>query len=353
MTAFRACGSIAESYANDMALLRTPLQWLALAALIAALILYPHLVSSSWIRFATVSGITVITVVGLQLLMGIAGQVSIGQSAFMGIGAYCAAVAATTFQLPFPLPVLAGALGSLVVGVLFGLPAARIKGFYLALTTLAAQFVFQFSMVRLPADWFGQSAGIAVSRPVVFGITISSTLSFYYLAISFAVLMTLLALFIVRSRVGRAMVAIRDNDLAAEVTGIDVTRYKIIAFGLASFYAGVAGSLLAYENRLAHFEQFTLFESIWYLGMLIVGGLGSILGAVLGAISLRLVEELLIILGPSLAEMLPGTRYDIAFPMVNVVLGGLIIVFLIYQPHGLAHLYRRAERYARRWPFAY
>lgn len=350
---YRSCGSFSETYADDMALLRTRWQWLALAACLLALLVYPQLVSPAWTRFATISGITVITVLGLQILLGLSGQVSVGQSAFMGIGAYLAGIAATRFALPFPVAILCGAAGATVVGMLFGLPAARIKGFYLALTTLAAQFVFQFAMVRLPESWFGASAGISVPRPVVFGIPIQGAVPFYYLTLPFVVAAVCAALFILRSRVGRALIAIRDNDLAAEVTGINVTHYKVVAFGIASFFAGTAGALLAYENQLAHFEQFTLFESIWYLGMLIVGGMGSILGAVLGAVSLRFVQEMLTILGPSVAELLPGARYDIAFPMINVVLGALIIVFLIFQPRGLAHLYRRSERFARLWPFPY
>jgi branched-chain amino acid transport system permease protein len=350
---YRACGSFSETYLNDMAPIRTVLQWLALAVLAALLLCYPLGASNPWIRFATVSGITIISVLGLQILVGLAGQVSVGQSAFMGIGAYFAAIAATNLNLPFPLPILVGAVGATVVGVLFGLPAARIKGFYLALTTLAVQFVFQFLVVRLPDRWFGGSAGISVAPPSIFGMPIRTTAAYYYMTMPVTVIAVFCALFILRSRVGRAMLAVRDNDLAAEVTGINVTYYKVLAFGLASFFAGVAGGLLAYENRLAHFEQFTLFDSIWQLGMLIVGGMGTILGAVLGSIALRLVQELLTVLGPYLAHLLPGDRYDIAFPMVNVVLGALIILFLIYQPRGLAHLYRRGERYFRTWPFPY
>ncbi len=350
---YRACGSFSETYIDDMALIRTKWQWLALVSLLIFLVSFPLFASQAWIRFATISGITIISVMGLQILVGLAGQVSVGQSAFMGIGAYFSAIAAVKLQLPFPVPLLAGAVGAAVVGMLFGLPAARIKGFYLALTTLAAQFVFQFSMVRLPDTWFGGSAGITIARPVIFGSQVTSTSGFYYLTLPITVMTVFAALFILRSRVGRALISVRDNDLAAEVTGINVTYYKVAAFGIASFFAGLSGGLLAYENQLAHFEQFTLFESIWYLGMLIVGGIGTVLGAVLGAISLRFVQELLTLAGPLVAELIPGARYDIAFPMVNVVLGFTIIVFLIYQPRGLAHFYRRGERYVRVWPFPY
>jgi len=348
---YRACGDFSESYLNDMRLIRTRWQWIALTLLMGVLLFYPHVVSGSWTRFATITGITIVAVIGLQILVGLSGQVSVGQSAFMGVGGYFGAIAAAKFGLPFPLPLLAGAVGATLFGMLFGLPAARIKGFYLALTTLAAQFIFEFSMVRLPADWFGASAGIAMPSPVIFGTTINTPTGFYYMVLPFAVLSCFAGVFILRSRVGRAFVAVRDNDLAAEVTGINVTYYKVLAFGIASFFAGTAGALLAYENRLVHFEQFTLFESIWFLGMLIVGGMGSILGAVLGTIALRLLQELLTISGPMLVSYLPGERYDIAFPLVNVVLGTTIILFLIYQPRGMAHIYRKSERFFRLWPF--
>jgi len=348
---YRSCGSFSETYANDMALLRTGWQRLALAVCLVALLAYPFVVSTPWVRFATISGITIIAVLGLQILVGFAGQVSVGQSAFMGMGAYFAAIAASKLHMPFPAPLLVGAAGAAAVGLVFGLPAARIKGFYLALTTLAAQFVFQFSIVRLPEAWFGGAAGISVDRPVILGYTIQSARDFYFMTLPFAVAAVFATLCILRSRVGRAFISVRDNDLAAEVTGINVTYYKVLAFGLASLLAGVAGGLLAYENRLAHFEQFTLFESIWYLGMLIVGGVGTVLGAVLGSIGLRLLQELLTVVGPWLASMFPGARLDIAYPMVNVVLGALIIWFLIFQPRGLAHVYRKSERYVRLWPF--
>ncbi len=348
---FRACGEYSETYKTDMNLIRTRWQWIALALFIVGLLFYPQLVSSAWTRFATITGITIISVIGLQILVGISGQVSVGQSAFMGIGGYFAAISATKFGLPFPFPILVGASAAAMVGVVFGLPAARIKGFYLALTTLAAQFIFEFSVVRLPADWFGASAGLAVASPVVFGFQVNTSIDYYYLTLPFTVAACFSGVFILRSRVGRAFVAVRDNDLAAKVTGINVTYYKVLAFACASFFAGTAGALLAYENRLVHFEQFTLFNSIWFLGMLIVGGMGSILGAVLGVIALRLLQEFLVIGGPHIMNLFPGARYDIAFPMVNVVLGSTIILFLIYQPRGLAHLYRRSERFFHIWPF--
>jgi branched-chain amino acid transport system permease protein len=348
---FRACGEFSETYKTDMRLIRTHWQWIALAVLIITLLFYPQVVSSAWTRFATITGITIISVIGLQILVGISGQVSVGQSAFMGIGGYFAAISATKFGLPFPFPIFVGAFAAAMVGIVFGLPAARIKGFYLALTTLAAQFIFEFSVVRLPADWFGASAGLAVANPVVFGIRINTSIDYFYLTLPFTVVACFAGVFILNSRVGRAFIAVRDNDLAANVTGVNVTYYKVLAFACASFFAGTAGALLAYENRLVHFEQFTLFNSIWFLGMLIVGGMGSILGAVLGAIALRLLQEFLVIGGPYIMNIFPGARYDIAFPMVNVVLGATIILFLIDQPRGLAHLYRRIERFFHLWPF--
>lgn len=348
---YRACGAFHETYAGDMRLLRTRWQWVALAVLLLALLAAPAILPAVWVRFLTGTGIVVIAVLGLQILVGVAGQVSVGQSAFMGVGAYAAAIAAVKLGLPFPLPIVAGAFGTALVGMVFGLPAARIRGFYLALTTLAAQFTFEFAIPRLPASWFGGSAGIQMPAPALFGVSLATTGASYLMVLAFVVVSVLAALFILRSPVGRALIAVRDNDLAAEVTGIDVTAYKIMAFGIASFYAGTAGALLAYENRVVQFEQFTLFASIWYLGMLVAGGMGSVMGAVLGALFLRLIQEVLLMAGPVLATTLPGNRYDIAYPMVDVVSGTAIILFLVYQPRGLAHLYRQAERFFRIWPF--
>lgn len=350
---YRPAGVFSEDYVDDRRLLRTGWQMAALLVGIGIFVLYPLLASDAWIRFASVTIITAIAVVGLHLLTGLTGQISLGQAAFMGVGAYATAATVSALDLPLPFPLIIGASACAATGLIFGLPAVRTKGFYLALTTLAAQFVFLFTVPRLPRSIFGGSAGIPVSRPSIFGYSLNGRADFYFMVLAVGILMVVAALFIQESKVGRAFIAIRDNEHSAEVTGIPIRYYKVLAFVIAAFYAGVAGGLLAYESRIVHFEQFALFDSIWFLGMLIVGGMGRLLGAALGVFLLQAVEEFVRIGSPQLSEIFPAAGSAVVFPMINVVFGLVILLFLIFQPRGLAELYRRTERRARLWPFPY
>lgn len=349
----RPPGWLAENFRRDRELLGTPGRKLAGLAAVVLIAIYPSVFSNAWVSFASVTAISVITVTGLQILMGTCGQVSVGQSAFMGMGAYAGAFAATKQGWPLVLAIIFAGASTTLIGLVFGLPATRIRGFYLALTTMAAQFVFVFTVPRLPESWLGANNGIAVRRPVIFGQLISTPNQFYFLIVPLAALLVVIAAFINASHLGRQMVAVRENELAASVTGVHVVRTKIIAFGVASFYAGTAGALLAYLTGIAHFEQFTLFDSIWFLGFLVVGGAHRTLGAVLGTVALSLIREWLNHLAPLLSDIdFLGQRLgaDVIFPMINVAFGVLIIVTLLYQPRGLAHLYSTVSTRARRWP---
>lgn len=349
----RPPGWLAESYKRDMELLGTPGRKIGAGVGVALLALVPFVVAPGWVAFASVTAISVITVVGLQVLMGTCGQVSVGQSAFVGMGAYAGAFAAVRMGWPLIPAIVFAGVSATLIGLVFGLPATRIHGFYLALTTMAAQFVFVFTVPRLPEAWLGANNGIAVPRPTVFGTLISTPTQFYFLIVPVAALLVLIAVLINRSHLGRQMVAVRENELAASVTGVRVARTKIIAFGIASFYAGIAGALLAYNSGIAHFEQFTLFDSIWFLGFLIVGGVGSTFGAVLGTVVLCLIRELLNRFAPVLSDvdfLRDKIGADVIFPMINVVFGVLIILTLLYQPRGLAHLYTRLSGRLRQWP---
>ncbi|GAA1009861.1 branched-chain amino acid ABC transporter permease [Acrocarpospora pleiomorpha] len=347
---WRPSGYFATSYIEDIRLLRTRGQKLALVFGAIVLLVLPLALSPTWTRFATVAGITVVAVVGLQMLMGSAGQVSIGQAAFMGVGAYATAFFAIR-GFPFPLPILLGAVCATIVGALFGGPAARIRGFYLALTTLAAQYVFVFTVVRLPADWFGGVNGLSVPLPTFGGIDFFDTTNMYYLVLPFVVVMVAAAIFINAGKIGRDFIAVREDDNAAAVLGVNVARTKIKAFGLSSFYAGIAGGLLAYQSGLAHFEQYQVNHSLWFIGMLIIGGMGSTLGAVLGTFLILFIEELLNNVAPQIAELGILGKGDIVYPLVSVTVGLLVILVIIKQPRGLAHIYRTLERKAHLWPF--
>ena len=344
-------GIFAETYAEDRALIRTRWQWLWFIGFMAVLALLPVIGGGRVIGIANVIGVMLVAAVGLQLTTGYAGQINIGQSAFMGVGAYGCAVFAEKFGVPFWLTIPLAGVCAALFGAVFGVAALRIKGFYLALTTIAAQYVFSFAMLKLPKAWFGRSEGLRL-EPASFGdFAFDTDVRMYYLILAVVVVMTAGAWGIVRSRTGRAFVAVRDNDNAAEVIGISVFRYKILAFFIGAFYAGVAGGLWAYYIRYVQTDQFTLWLSVWYVGMLIVGGMGSILGAIIGTVVIRLLQELITVVGPALADAFPWLGNQIPFAGMNMMLGGLIILFVIFEPRGLAHRWNIVKESYRIWPF--
>ncbi len=346
-------GVFAVRYAKDRALIRTRKQWIALAVFLAAFALLPVLVGPRLIAVANIMLISAVVVVGLQICTGYAGQVNLGQAAFMGVGAYTAALLAEKLGLSFLLVIPLSGLSAAAFGFVFGLSAARIKGFYLALTTIAAQFVFHFAILNLPSSWFGGSNGATVPAATLFGYRIASDTSLYYLCLVVTVVMVAGAFGIVRSRFGRAFVAVRDDDIAAGIMGINVVATKATAFLVGAFYAGVGGALWAYLLRFVAVDQFTLFNSVFFIAMIIVGGMGSVVGALVGVVVIRGIQELITTLGPELAAKLPFLGGDIVFATMNVFLGGIIALFLIVEPKGLMHRWNILKSGYRLWPFPY
>ncbi|TSA07955.1 MAG: branched-chain amino acid ABC transporter permease [Comamonadaceae bacterium] len=344
-------GVHAETYQEDRALIRTPRQWLWFAGLIAALLSLPYLGFGGAVGIATVIGITLIAALGLQITSGCAGQINMGQSAFMGVGAYATGALAVHLHWSFLLTIPIGGTSAAVFGSIFGLAALRIKGFYLALTTIAAQYIFTFLMLKLPKEWFGQSEGLRLDPAALSGFAFDTDTRIYYLVLAAAALMTYGAWGLMRTRTGRAFIAVRDNDNAAEVIGINVFYYKTLAFFIGAFYAGTAGALWAYYVRYVQADQFTLWLSVWYLGMLIVGGMGSILGAIIGTVVIRFLQELITLVGPMIAELLPTLGGQFVFAAMNMLLGGLIIVFVIFEPRGLVYRWNIIKESYRIWPF--
>lgn len=335
--------------------MHTKYQWACFIALIILLFLLPQLISLRFISMISVTAIMIIAVVGLQITTGYAGQVNLGQSAFMGMGAFVTASLASNFNLPFWTTLPAGGIGAALFGALFGLPALRIKGFYLALTTIAAQIIFPLLIMSLPDEWCGGAIGLRIEPARLGGIIFNTDISLYYLIMVVTMIMVYFAFNLVRTRVGRAFVAIRDNDIAAEIIGVNLFFYKTLSFFIGAFFAGVAGGLWAYFLRYVGADQFTLYYSIWFVGMLIVGGLGSVLGAILGTIFLRTLQECILYLGPFLVNIFPqvGGGAQVWFAGMNILLGGVIILFLIFEPHGLAHRWNIIKTNYRVWPFPY
>jgi len=236
------------------------------------------------------------------------------------------------------------------VGVVFALPAARLKGFYLALTTLAVQVLFPIVILGLPTDWLGGLVGMAVEPLTIGSYAIASPRQFYYFTLLVMLIMICAAFNLHRSDFGRAMKAVRDNDVAAEVMGIDALRIKISAFFVGSLFAGVAGACTAWFLQFVTAESFTLFASIWYLGMLIVGGAQSPIGAILGVAFITLLQEGLHEIG---TEIMRNSREagGTIFAATNVALGASILLALIFEPRGLAHRWTVLKEMIQFWPF--
>ncbi len=242
-------GRFSTSYSTDRALVRTPAQTIVLVIFIVLLLVVPWLGSPRALAYLTLLAITSIAVVGLQITMGYGGQINLGQSAFMGVGAYATAWLAGRAELPFWLVIPAAGVVAAIFGYLFGLSAVRIKGFYLALTTVAAQVLFPFVILNVPSSWLGGSNGMSIRPATIGSLRITSESDLYLLCLVVSGLMIYGAFGIVRSRFGRAFMAVRDDELAAGMTGLPVAQTKAFAFLIGAFYAGVAGRLGAYQFR--------------------------------------------------------------------------------------------------------
>jgi branched-chain amino acid transport system permease protein len=343
------CGTFNQSYAQDMAIVRTKAQWVILLVFLAFLFTCPLFFSDRILTIMTIIGITIISVHGLNILNGYCGQISIGHVAFMAVGGYTSAVLCAKLGWSFWAALPCAALMAGMVGLLFGLPSLRVKGFYLIMATIAAHFIIIWVIIQL-RNVTGGADGMAVPRPEIGGFVFKSKASYFYLVMIIACLATFLAQNIVRTRAGRAFIAIRDNDLAAEVMGVNLWTYKLLAFFIGCVFAGVAGSLLVHYFAFASPTQFPFMDSVWYLGMLIVGGEGSIAGAIFGAVFLKLLDELVTIVGPILSAVVAAQ----AAASLGLIMRGLVIIlFLIFEPRGLVHRWEMIKAYFKLWPFSY
>lgn len=342
-------GDFKETYASDEAIFQTATARFWMGALFVALLIFPFVASDYMLYMANLVGVAIVAAVGLNILTGFAGQISLGHAAFVGIGAYTAAILATRLNLPFLLSLPLSGLSAAFFGMIVGGPSMRMKGLYLCIATLAAQVIFEFIFVHWES-MTGGIRGINLPSPVVFGVTLDNEFKFYFVTLPVVIIVVAAARNIFRTRVGRAFIAIRDRDISAELMGINLFRYKMYAFGISSFIAGIAGCLWVNFLRTVTPEHFPLLESVRYLAMIIVGGLGSILGAIYGAIFMTLVPEFLKNTLGLLAHQFPKAM-SYLFPMQEVVFGLLIVVFLVLEPHGLAEIWRRVKDYFRLWPF--
>jgi branched-chain amino acid transport system permease protein len=340
-------GVFAQTYGQDMAMTRTKGNWVFLAILMVFVFTIPQWASNSTLTLATVIGFTIISAHGLNILTGNCGLVSMGHSGFMMVGGYAAAILVVKLGLPFWVAAPLAALVAGAVGIIFGLPSLRVKGFYLIMATVAAYFIIHWLVLQFRGLTNGTDGLLMPRADVLFG-TVTTKSQYYYIVMALTVLATLVAKNILRTRSGRAFVAIRDNDLAAEVMGVNLFSYKLQAFFIGCLFAGFAGALSVQFYAFANTEQFPFFDSVWLLGMLIVGGMGSTSGVIYGVIAIKLLQQFATKIGPSLAELVnPQAAVGLA-----LILPGLaIILFLIFAPHGIAHIWERFKNYYQLWPF--
>jgi len=347
------CGTFNTSYAQEMTIARTRFQ--IIVAIVAAVLFFgaaPFLLNAQLLSKINMIGIVLIGAVGLNILTGYCGQLNFGQSAFLAIGAYISAMLCHHLGWNWFATVPVAVVGTALIGLIFGLPSLRIKGFYIAVTTMAAFFIVMFVLQR-GGTVTGGINGLQVGNVQIGDLVFDNEQKFFYLIMFFVVLAVFFAKNLVRGRVGRAFVAIRDNDLAAELMGINIFKYKLFAFIACSAYAGLAGSLFAAYYGYVSADQFTFSESIWYIGYIIVGGLGSITGTIFGVVFLQVVEFSLRGIGPAISDMLPAIGVSFLSSSLVMVFGLIIILFLIFEPRGLWHRWELAKASIRFWPFTY
>ena len=345
------CGVYMTDYRTDMAIHPTPVARARLYALIAIFLAFPFLVSEYMVSVADLVGIAAIGALGLNILTGFTGQISIGQGAFLGVGAYTSGYLTSVLGLPFWVALPVAGLVTAAVGSIFGIPSLRLKGLYLAIATLAAQVIIEFAILHWKKVT-GGSQGMIVPAPSLAGFEFRSSISQYYLILVFTVAAAVFAQNLFRTRVGRAFVAIRDRDLAAEVMGINLFKYKIAAFAVSSFYAGVAGSLWAHYLQIISPEHFTISASIEYLAMVIIGGLGNVSGSIYGALFMTLLPIILRGIAGAAGSLFPNIE-SVFIALREVIFGAIIILFLVFEPEGLAKMWKNIKDYFRLWPFSY
>lgn len=363
-------GVFHESYASDMQLRPTTMQRWRMTLVLVLVVIFPLVAGNYEIRLANQVIIAAIGALGLNILVGYTGQISLGQGAFLAVGAYASGMlvvysSGADPEIPIEIPwwasVILAAFITAGVGAIFGIPSLRLKGLYLAVATLAAQQIVAWVIINWdPVD--GKIDGettdaLRIPDAHFFGSRINhDERAFYVLGMFILIICVLLVTNLFRTHVGRAFIAIRDQDIAASVMGVNLFRYKLLAFATSSFFVGLAGALTAQHSNSVSFERFTLDVSIAYLAMIIIGGLGTVSGSIYGAAFIVLLPEILreggnvfadleVISSDTLTQYLPFIR--------DGVFGSAIVLTLMFEPEGIVKLWRDIKDYFRLWPFSY
>jgi branched-chain amino acid transport system permease protein len=356
---------LSTRYEHDLAIFRGLWPKLGLLAFVVVAVAWPFLASSSWLTVGTLALTTVVGAVALMILTGFTGQISLGHAAFLAIGAYAAAILGLR-GLPFWLVLPAAGALAAAVGLAVGPFALRLRGLYLAIVTIGLLYLVKHLLYSFP-EYTGGVGGIAVPmhgwfsdsgdafgsmriNRVVGPIVLHGEQVLYFVYLAIAVAVVWMGRNLQRSNTGRAMMAVRDHDLAASALGVHPARVKIIAFGISSFLAGVAGAMFGWQQQFITIDPpFNLLLSVEYIAIIILGGLGTIFGAVVGAIFFTVVSPLAEMIGPSL----PYVRALTSHQQATVIFAAVVVLFLLLEPLGLYGVWLRIKRYFATWPFTY
>ena len=343
-----ASGYFKTNYGDDLVLLETRLQKTALGVAFTILLAYPLVASPFFLGLANQVFLAIVGAAALMLLTGYAGQISLGHAGLLATGALTTGVMFKEFGSPFWITLPSSAVVGAALGVIFGIPSLRLKGLYLAVTTLALHFVVAFVGGEYETRR-GFSTGVVIDPPQIDGFQFNEGYKWYFVLLAIAILVMLFCINLVRSRSGRALMAIRDREIVAEAVGIPVRRYKLMVFVLSSAMTSVAGSLIAYYRGFVSMDAFTLNLTMEYVAMVIIGGLGSMLGVVLGA--------LFVVAFPYLIEgvlhifPIPQGMVNEVFAINYAAFGLIMILFLVFEPLGLVGIWHRIRNYFLLWPF--
>lgn len=350
--------SAVYSYQEDERIFRSRFQrtWFYIMLILIGLILIGSLFGVGANEYHYFIGnlilINLIAAIGLQILVGFTGLLSLGQAAFMGVGAYTSCLLITKLGCPFILSIVAAGAAAAVCGIIVGIPSLRIKGFYLMVATLAFQIVIEYIIVHWESMTRG-NRGIEMPTPHIFGLSLEKNQAYFLFLFLMAMLMMWGAKNVTRSMIGRALIAIRDNDVSAEIIGIAVFPYKLFSFAFAAFYAGVAGALYASLLRTAIPEDYFFIKSIILLAMVLIGGLGRLVGTVFGVIFITLIPVLLDLAISYIARVYDPNVTMLLGPLKEFIFGGLIVLFIIFEPEGLVGVWIRIRDYFKIWPLPY
>ncbi len=344
-----------EHYTQDHAWWRTNIIRAKMAALFLFLLIFPLSANIYVVSIANVIGYTILSAMGVQLLIGYCGQLTLGHAAFIAVGAYVTTIAMLQYHLPYPVGLVLGAIAAGVWSVLFGLPSARVKGFYLIMTTMAAQFITVDFIITQYVSQIG-GRGTSFSLPpgtITIGPwAIDSDVKVYYLMLVLVILCTAGMANLLRTRVGRAWIAIRDNDIAAEAMGVNIVHYKLLAFFVAGVLGGIAGGFWISSLFFVSPEHFQWSWSLWIVGVILIGGAGSLHGTIFGAMFVTLVLEGLKFAIIPLSDVFPALQERFLY-VKEAAFGLAIVLFLLYEPKGLAYRWQQIKNYFNLWPFSY